>query len=108
MKNILKLALVGAIALGLGTTVASADAIKGQKLYVKKLKSACGGLEGSKMANKHTQSEWKAVYDSGKLADKIKEYCPGATDKNLKDNWITDYYDFFYKFASDSGNVPSC
>jgi len=107
MNTLLKLVLAGAIALAMSSTVASADAGKGQKLYSKKLKKACG-FSGAKMATKHSQDEWEAINEGGKLADEIKKACPKVKDKSLKGKYLPHYYDFFYNFASDSGNVPSC
>ncbi len=104
MKDFLKLVLTGAVALTLVTTVASASAAKGQKIYAKKLKKACG-INGAKFAAKHTQDEWKAIGEKGMQAE-IKKICPAA--KDLKDKYLKDVYDFAEKFASDSGNVPSC
>ena len=105
MNKLLKLALASAVVVGLSTTVASADAAKGQKLFSKKLKKACG-MNGAKMAAKHTQDEWEAKKDS--IADEIKAICPKVKSKSLKSKYLPHYYDFFYEFANDSGNVPSC
>jgi len=107
MNKLLKLVLAGAIALAMSTTVASADVAKGQKLFSKKLKKACG-MSGAKMAAKHSQDQWESINDSGKLADEIKTICPSVKDKSLKSKFIPHYYDFFYEYANDSGNVPSC
>ncbi len=105
MKTIAKIALASALILGLGATTASADATKGQKLFKKKLKDACG-IGGAAMAAKHTQAEWEAV--KGDMATEIKNICPSVDDKALKDKYLEHYFDFFHKFASDSGNVPAC
>ena len=102
-----KLALATLVGASLLTTAASADANKGKKLYQKKLKDACG-FTGAVMAAKHTQDEWEALKEEGKLKDEIKHLCPSVTDKALKDKFMPHYYDFFYDFASDSGNIPSC
>ena len=99
-----KLVFAGALALGLATTGALADADKGQKLYVKKLKADCG-MDGAKMAKKHTQAEWSALGKGDKLKAEMKKLCPKG---NIEDKFLEHYGDFFYKFASDSGNVPSC
>jgi len=107
MNKIVKIALGAAVILSLGATVASADAAKGQKLYSKKLKKACG-MNGAKFAAKHTQDEWTAIEESGKMADEIKSICPKVKAKALKSKYLKDYYDFAHDFASDSGNVPSC
>lgn len=105
MKNIAKIILTSVLLLSVGTTVASADVAKGQKLYLKKLKGACG-MNGAKMASKHSQAEWEDVKSN--LADEIKNICPKVKDGALKDKYLPHYYDFFYEYANDSGNVPSC
>jgi len=102
-----KIALGAVLAAGLLSTTVYADAAKGQKLYAKKLKKACG-FNGAKFAAKHTQDEWDAIHESGKMADEIKKLCPKVKDKALKSKYLDDYYDFAHDFASDSGNVPSC
>lgn len=105
MTKFTKLALAAIFALAVVSTTASADVAKGQKLYSKKLKGACG-FTGAKFAAKHTQDEWQEIKDAGKLGDEIKTLCPKL--KSYKDKWDTHVYDFIYEYASDSGNVPSC
>lgn len=107
MNKIVRIALGAAVILSLGATTASADAAKGQKLFSKKLKRACGA-NGGVIAGKHTQDEWTDIKDAGKLKAEIKNICPKVKDKALKSKYMKDYYDFFHDFASDSGNVPSC
>jgi hypothetical protein len=106
MKTISKILIATLATLAL-TTAATADAGKGQKLYVKKLKTACG-MTGAKVAVKHTQDEWQEIQDEGKLKTEIKVICPKVEEKALKEKYINHYFDFFKEFASDSGNVPSC
>jgi len=107
VNKIIKIALGAAVILSLGATAASADAGKGQKLFSKKLKKACGA-NGGVIAGKHTQDEWTDINDAGKLKAEIKKICPKVKDKALKSKYMKDYYDFFHDFANDSGNVPSC
>ena len=107
MNNVIKIALGATLLLALGSTVATADAAKGQKLYTKKLKSACG-ITGAAMAGKHSQDEWEKIQDEGNLNKEIKTICPDVNQKALKDKYTPHYFDFFYEYASDSGNVPSC
>lgn len=107
MTKIVKIALSAALVLGLGAVTASADAEKGLKLYSKKLKDACG-ISGAAMAGKHSQAEWEELNKSGNLAKEIKTICPKAKDEDLSDKFLPHYYDFFFNYASDSGNVPSC
>ena len=104
MRNFLKLVLVGSMALTLTTTVASADAAKGLKVYSKKLKASCG-FNGAKFTALHTQDEWDEIGAAG-MADEIKKQCPNA--KPVKEKYLKDLYDFSHDFASDSGNVPAC
>jgi hypothetical protein len=107
MNKIVKIALGATLLLSLGTATLSADVAKGQKLYTKKLKSACG-ITGAVAAGKHTQDEWQEIKDSGKIADEIKHICPKVGDKALKEKYLNHYFDFFKEYGSDSGNVPSC
>ncbi len=105
MNKLLKLAFAAAVALSLSSTVASADVAKGQKLFSKKLKKKCG-MTGAKMAQKHTQAQWEAIQEDGKLEAEIKTICPKI--KKVKSKYVPHFYDFFYEYANDSGNVPSC
>ena len=105
MTKFSKVVLAALFAFAIMGTTASASVAKGQKLYAKKLKGACG-FTGAKFAAKHTQSEWEEIKNAGKFTDEVKKICPKAT--NFKDKWANDVYDFSYEYASDSGNVPSC
>jgi len=107
MNTIVKIALGATLLLSLGTTTASADVAKGQKLFTKKLKSSCG-ISGAAMAGKHTQAEWTEINAAGKIADEIKTICPKVKDGAIKDKYLEHYFDFFKEYGSDSGNVPSC
>jgi hypothetical protein len=104
-SNLIKIiALVFALTAMTGS-VAQADVKKGQKIYLKKLKSRCG-FTGAKMAGMHTQDEWEEIREDGQLAEEIQKQCPKV--KGLKERYLPDLYDFFYEYGSDSGNVPSC
>ncbi len=105
MKRFLSIIATSLLMASIATTAVSADPAKGQKLYLKKLKKACG-INGAKMAAKHTQDEWEKIKESGKLEDELKKQCPNL--KDVKDKYLDDLFDFFYEYASDSGNVPSC
>jgi len=104
-----KIALAALLGMAIFSTTASANANKGQKIYMKKLKASCG-FNGGKFAIKHTQDEWEKIKGAGKFKDEIVKICPKAKKSvsKLKDKYINDLYDFSYEFASDSGNVPSC
>jgi len=104
MTKMTTIALAALLGLAVFSTTASADANKGKKIYMKKMKSACG-FSGAKFATKHTQSEWEKIKGAGKFAAEAAKICPGL---KLKDKYVNDVYDFSYEFASDSGNVPSC
>lgn len=106
MSKLLKIALATALALGVATTTASADVKKGQKIFIKKFKKACG-FNGAKFAAKHSQAEWEAIGADG-MKNKLMEVCPNLDESAIKDKWMKDIYDFSYEYANDSGNVPSC
>jgi len=104
LKKLLTLAFAAIVGLSFVSTTATAGVAKGQKLFIKKMKKPCG-FSGGDMAKKHTQGEWKALQDAGKLNDEMIKICPKA--KPLKEKYISHIYDFLYNYASDSGNVPS-
>ena len=87
----------------LGGSALYADAAKGQKLYQKKYKKACG-VTGAKMAGTHTQDEWTEMKENGTLLEYLNGKCDGKIDGKHLDH----LYDFFHEYGSDSGNVPSC
>lgn len=105
MKKFLSLLLLAIVCLGFIGTSTYADTAKGQKIFIKKMKKPCG-MTGGDMAVKHTQEEWKAINDAGKLNDELIKFCPDA--KPLKDSYVPHVYDFLHNYASDSGNVPAC
>ncbi|MDY0401818.1 cytochrome C [Sulfurovum sp.] len=104
MKNVMKLATAALLGVAVLSSTAMADAKKGQKLYMKKMKAACG-FSGAKFAQKHTQDEWEEIHGAGKFKEEAEKICPGL---KLDPKYVDDIYDFSYEFASDSGNVPSC
>jgi len=107
MNKLLKIALASALVLGVASTTASADVVKGQKLFSKKLKKDCG-MTGAKFAAKHTQDEWAKINTAGNFKAEIGAICPNADLDSIKDSWVEHLYDFSHEYASDSGNVPAC
>ncbi len=85
--------------------VASGTIAHGQKLYLQKLKRACG-MNGAEFAKKHTQDVWKTLKDVGYFGTEVVKICPNL--KAFKDVWEKSLFDFVYEYASDSGHVPSC
>ena len=86
------------------STTSFAGVAKGQKIYLKFLKRPCG-INGGEMAKKHTQAEWKALQEAGKINEELTKLCPDA--KPINDRYVPHVYDFLHNYASDSGNVPS-
>ena len=105
-KKIVSTLYIALVGLSFTTTTLTADAAKGQKIILKKLKKPCG-LNGAQLAVKHTQAEWKAIQEKKGLQDELNTICP-KLKKPLKEKYIIHVYDFLYNYASDSGNVPSC
>jgi hypothetical protein len=105
MTKFSKLAVAALFAVAALSTTATADVAKGQKLYSKKLKGACG-YTGAKFAAKHTQDQWEEIKETGKMGEELKILCPNLKGDTSK--FENDIYDFAYEYASDSGNVPSC
>ena len=111
MNKLLKTVLASMLILAVGTTVASADAKKGQKFYLKKLK-VCkkdGLKNGAVFATKHDRKTWVSLKDAGTLKDEFKTICPHGVKKinKMKEKDVNNLYDFVWKYASD-GEVPSC
>lgn len=111
MKKTTSLLLAAVLAGSVFTTNAMADAKKGQKLYLKKLK-VCqkdGLKNGAVFATKHDRAAWATLKDNGGLLGEWKTLCPSGAKKfdKLKEKDVTDLYDFVWKYASD-GDVPSC
>ena len=105
LKKILITLFTVVIGLSFVSTSLFASSSKGQKIIINKLKKPCG-FNGAVLAKKHTQFEWKALEDAGKLNDELVKICPKA--KPIKKKYVKHVYDFLYNYASDSGNVPSC
>lgn len=104
LNSFIKIFFILFISLFVGIN-ANADIGKGQKVIIKMLKKDCG-FNGSVLANKHTQSEWKSINDAGTLSKELQEICPNS--KPLKEKYLPHVYDFLFNYALDSGNVPSC
>lgn len=91
----------------------SADAVKGQKYYLKTMKPKLG-YNGTKFAAKHTQAEWEALFandgagfiaEFSKESPKLEKFL--NSDK-FKEKIMPHIKDFAIMYANDSGNVPSC
>lgn len=111
MKKLFKLLLASMMVAGLAVSTASADPVKGQKYFLKLFKPHLG-YNGTKFAALHTQAEWEDIFanDGAKFKeefgvnDSLKSFMSG-------DKWpkvMPHIKDFAVKYASDSGNVPSC
>ncbi len=107
MSKLLNIVLASSLALGVATTFASADAVKGQKLYIKFLKKPCE-MDGAKFAATYSQEEWETIKADGKFEEEVIKLCPAIKAGSLKESILNNIYDFSIEFANDSGNVPSC
>lgn len=110
MKKLLSILAASFLLLGAVATTASADAAKGQKIYLKKMKNLCG-FNGAKFAAKHSQDEWEEFKDEGKFAEELGSLCPKGAKMFTGakfERYLDDLYDFAYEYANDSGNVPAC
>lgn len=85
--------------------VVDASVAQGQKLYLKKMKEACG-INGAEFAKTHTQEVWKMIQEAGVFTTEVAKICPNL--KEFEEAWGESIFDFAYEYASDSGHVPSC
>jgi hypothetical protein len=85
---------------------------KGQKIYVKKLKKITG-INGAKMAAKHSQEEWEELFEGkgdlfiSELSKDFPKKVKFFKNKKFK-KYLPDLKAFFIEYANDSGNIPSC
>ncbi|MBA1433456.1 MAG: cytochrome C [Epsilonproteobacteria bacterium] len=112
MKKTTSLLLAALVSVSVFTTAATADASKGQRIYLKKLKGACkkdGLKSGAVFAIKHDRHGWEAIQKAGKLKAEWVKICPHAAKKvkKLRKKDVKNLYDFVWKYASD-GATPSC
>ncbi len=111
MRKTTSILLAAVVASSMFATSAMADAKKGQKFYLKKMK-ACkkDGLKtGHSFAIKNDQKTWASLKADGKLVDEWIKNCPHGEKKikKMKQKNIDNLYDFCYKYAAD-GETPSC
>jgi len=111
MKKIISLLIVAAVTSSIFTTSLMADAKKGQRFYLKKMK-VCkkDGLKtGHAFAVKNDRRTWTSLKEDGKLTEEWIKNCPHGEKKikKMKQKHIDNLYDFCYKYASD-GETPSC
>ena len=112
MKKTTSLLFVAFLTASFFTTIVMADASKGQKFYLKKLKSSCkkAGLKsGALFAVKHDRHGWQALKESGRLQAEWTKTCPKAAKKikKMRQKDVKNLYDFVWKYASD-GETPTC
>lgn len=109
--NITKTILAGTALLALLGTSLYADVQKGQKYYLKSLKSRCE-MNGAKMAAQHTQDEWTELKEDGTLLQELITICPKGEkvieSEKFQKKMLPHIFDFLHEYGSDSGNVPSC
>ena len=111
MRKSTSLLLAAMVAGSVFSTSAMADAKKGQKYYLKKLK-VCkkdGLKNGAVFATKHDRKSWEELKAADKLMSEWKTICPSGVKKfdKMKEKHINNLYDFVWKYASD-GETPSC
>ncbi|MEA1917070.1 MAG: cytochrome C [Campylobacterota bacterium] len=103
--------LMAALALSVTTTTLSANAVKGQKLYLKKLKGKCG-FNGTKFSGLFIREDLEIAQEDGEIQELFIKVCPKAksviSSDKFKEKYMEHIYDFAYEYAADSGNVPSC
>jgi hypothetical protein len=85
------------------TDMSMGDAVKGKEIFVNRIKFYCD-ISDDEFLPIHTQDEWEAIVQAGKFKEEILEICPKLKDI-YKDKWSADLYQFFYEYASDSGNI---
>ncbi|MGM0532858.1 MAG: cytochrome C [Campylobacterota bacterium] len=101
----MKKLVLTAVTVGLLAVGASADADVGQKVYSQVFKDKCQ-MSGTKFAAAHSQDEWQEIMDAGNFGSQMAAMCPDV--QTVPQKFQKHLFDFAYKYANDSGNVPSC
>lgn len=83
----------------------NADDITGEMVYARKLKNTCH-VKGDFFSKKHTQQEWKTLYESGKLFQEIEKNCPDI--ESIKEEHLNHLFEFLFKYAKDTDKIPLC
>lgn len=111
MKKTTSILLVTMVTGLVFATSAMADAKRGQKFYLKKLKicKKDGIKNGAVFATRHDRHGWNSLRESGKLQEEWITICPHGVKKfkKMREKDINNFYDFVWKYASD-GEEPSC
>ncbi|MBU0631700.1 c-type cytochrome [bacterium] len=97
------------VAVGMMSSLASADIGKGKTAYLKKCKTCHGnGIKGAKMK---TQAEWNAAFENNGAQFKAWHKGTKAEDyvnSSSFEKKMQDMRDFLFEYGSDSGKEPSC
>ena len=105
--NLKKIAVITLLTAGFFTVIAQADVIKGNKILTKVIHNGCQ-MPATNLAMMHSQEEWKAIIESGKLAEEIKKLCPKIGEfPTLSDKYAKDVSDFLKHYSNDSGAIPA-
>lgn len=96
----------------LASTALQADAHKGKMFYMKHLRSKIK-MDGASFAALHTCDEWTALFrDGGKgFIEEFSARYPDRAEYFHSERFekkLPDLADFAIRYASDSGNTPSC
>ncbi|MBD3794053.1 MAG: hypothetical protein IE889_07860 [Campylobacterales bacterium] len=86
--------------------ISSGNAKRGLKIFTHKLQKHCD-VSAVTFAANHTQDEWEAIVETGELYQEILDLCL-EIEPVFDHSWLPDLYQFFYEYASDTGNIPSC
>ena len=104
MAKSIVIGLLGTIVV---TAYTMADIQQGEAMYQKRLQPYCH-FSVAIVAMKHTQDEWEMIKGAGKFEAELIKICPSLRQviSQVPKEEINDLYDFFYEYASDSGNIP--
>lgn len=75
--------------------VATGAFFVGEQLYREEMQAACK-ISGYSLARKKSKTEWRALAESGKLAEAIQQICPELKYQNL---WTPDIYEYLHRYA---------
>ena len=112
MKKLIYSILNSLIIISIVSVNANANASRGKRYFMKKLRHSCKKdkiRNGAIFAKKHDRNTWEKLMSKGKIKKEWKHLCPHAKKKikRMKKKDVKNLYDFVWKYASD-GEEPAC
>ncbi len=81
------------------------DINEGKKIFIRNLQTPCE-LSATSLAAMHSQDEWEAIVQAGEFEEEIIKICP-KLEGEYNQTWSPSLYQFVYRYANDTGDIPT-